>query len=542
MQKLMITQAAEKLNSRLREGENELASQSAMIQASGWLEQDLHPSKFDIVGEILTPYRTRNFVTMKGHEYFSLFGMTGAIWTNGSGSDTTVRLFWLQWQALYLDAFTGALGQRTLYRSDLWLQPDEQEVNYVISYPDQTTGQTVFTLENTTAPESYFSGVMSPNGWDTDLGFSPYTGQVEISLWWWYPALKGTWVQASISISAQTISDELHEQLDGFPDDRLVIFFRQDHGHMIAASHGKFYSHSDVDLRNVNILANPPNISAYSLWTCLDSNDTLIPLACRNLYDTYRSWTAIPTANTEMVLAGQRYWVATAHTTASLRATVLMLKNRAAVMGQIDRSNAEVDRQVEDRKGVTFVILGVVTGIAVLLPLGLGLWLAARLLRLAAGMDQIAKLQFNIGHAPSTVFSELHRFQSSFVQMERGLQAFGKFVPQAVVKVLIAGDMKSNDRMGNETLTIMFADIEGFSTVCETVPPEVLVEVCTEYFEATCSSIVQAHGTIDKFIGDCIMAMWNAPQRLPGHERDAVMAALAMQDSVMQLSAGLSLR
>lgn len=37
----------------------------------------------------------------------------------------------------------------------------------------------------TSAPVAALSGVMSPNGWDTDLGFSPYTGQVEISLWWW---------------------------------------------------------------------------------------------------------------------------------------------------------------------------------------------------------------------------------------------------------------------------------------------------------------------------------------------------------------------
>eukprot|EP00668_Euglena_longa_P043269 GGOE01057427.1.p1 GENE.GGOE01057427.1~~GGOE01057427.1.p1 ORF type:complete len:377 (+),score=127.19 GGOE01057427.1:511-1641(+) len=138
-------------------------------------------------------------------------------------------------------------------------------------------------------------------------------------------------------------------------------------------------------------------------------------------------------------------------------------------------------------------------------------------------------------HTPPTIFTELHRFQASFIKMERGLQAFGKFVPQAVVKVLIAGNMKVDDRMSNEKMTIMFADIEGFSTVCETVPPDVLVEVCTEYFEATCSSIVQSHGTIDKFIGDCIMALWNAPEPLPAHERAAVAAALAMQTSVIEL-------
>eukprot|EP00668_Euglena_longa_P042961 GGOE01056889.1.p1 GENE.GGOE01056889.1~~GGOE01056889.1.p1 ORF type:complete len:388 (+),score=136.55 GGOE01056889.1:169-1164(+) len=95
--------------------------------------------------------------------------------------------------------------------------------------------------------------------------------------------------------------------------------------------------------------------------------------------------------------------------------------------------------------------------------------------------------------------------------------------------------MKATDEMHFETLTMMFADIEGFSTICENVSPQVLVRVCTEYFEAMCSNVTQHGGTIDKFIGDCIMAIWNAPERLPGHEKDAVAASLAMQDSLMRL-------
>eukprot|EP00667_Euglena_gracilis_P025849 EG_transcript_30606 len=157
-------------------------------------------------------------------------------------------------------------------------------------------------------------------------------------------------------------------------------------------------------------------------------------------------------------------------------------------------------------------------------------------------MDRIAKLQFTADATSATVFAELHRFQTSFVQMERGLKAFGKFVPQAVVKVLIAGQMKANDEMNPETLTIMFADIEGFSAICEAVPPAVMVTVCTEYFEATCSSIIKHNGTIDKFIGDCIMALWNAPDLLPGHEREAVTAALAMQSSVLEMHNDWQLR
>eukprot|EP00667_Euglena_gracilis_P019368 EG_transcript_20738 len=257
VQRLMISQATERLNTRLTEGEKAVAVQSAMILASGLLAYDLHPSRFDIPREILVPYRTRDFATMKGHSYFSQVGLHGAIWKNTSGSNVTVRLFWITWSALYLDVATGALGQWTLYYSSLCLQPDEAMANYIIAYPDQNTGQPVFDMTNITVPQTYFSGQFAPSGWDKDLGFNPYTGQIELGRWQWFPAQNDTWLQASLSLNAQTISAELRSQLDGYPDDRLVIFFRQPHGHMITASHGKFFSHSDVDSRYTNVLLHP---------------------------------------------------------------------------------------------------------------------------------------------------------------------------------------------------------------------------------------------------------------------------------------------
>ena len=129
-------------------------------------------------------------------------------------------------------------------------------------------------------------------------------------------------------------------------------------------------------------------------------------------------------------------------------------------------------------------------------------------------------------------FSEVDRFQRSFMQMSNGLHAFGQFVPSAVVKVLVAGSMQANDEMLCRDLTVLFADIESFSTISETISPRDLVAVCTPYFEKMCKHIVRRNGTIDKFIGDCIMAMWNAPEEVPGHELDAIEAGLAMQDSI----------
>eukprot|EP00667_Euglena_gracilis_P005954 EG_transcript_6004 len=533
IQQLLMYQAIEKFDTHITEGEREMMELALMIQGSGVLSFDLHPSRFDIPKQGLAPFHSQPFTTMQAHPYFSQAAVLGSYFD--PTNTTFTPIFWVTWVAFLIDVLKQSFGTRTLYVSQLAMAPNEKVTTMNISAVNQLTAKPVYLLQSQTAPSQVFNLAKWDDGWLGSMMFNRYTGQVELSIRQNLAAQNGTWVQLYISMGASTISDELRSQLEGFPDDRLVLFFRQPHGYMIAASHGKYFSHSDVDRRYINPLVNPTNVSAYRLWTCLQSNDALIFQACQQLYGTYQSWTAIPAMNQEMVLSAQRYWVATGYSTGSLLCTVLMLKNRAAVMGSIDASNAHVDQRVADKKGVTFVILGVVSAIAVLLPLSVGLWMASRLYTLARGMDRIAQLQFTTTATKPTVFRELHRFQTSFTQMERGLQAFGKFVPQAVVKVLIAGQMKANDEMHPETLTIMFADIEGFSTICENETPAALVAVCTEYFEAMCSNIVERNGTIDKFIGDCIMAMWNAPERLPGHERDAVAASLAMQDCVMDL-------
>jgi len=237
-----------------------------------------------------------------------------------------------------------------------------------------------------------------------------------------------------------------------------------------------------------------------------------------------------------VVLNGSLYWIAVGLSQSSLNSTVVMLKNRESVMGAIDASNAHVNGEVKTRKAGTYVILSVVTLLSVLLPLAIGIWLGHRLLIMAGGMDYIARLEFDqVASLPNTRFSELHRFQRSYVQMERGLRAFGRFVPQAVIKNLLQEGQTASERMLGRTVTIMFADIEGFSTICEEITPEDLVEVCTEYFEYMCASVISSGGTVDKFIGDCIMAIWNAPHIVETHEARAVGATLEMQNAVMGL-------
>eukprot|EP00668_Euglena_longa_P008403 GGOE01010111.1.p1 GENE.GGOE01010111.1~~GGOE01010111.1.p1 ORF type:complete len:478 (-),score=145.52 GGOE01010111.1:76-1509(-) len=214
---------------------------------------------------------------------------------------------------------------------------------------------------------------------------------------------------------------------------------------------------------------------------------------------------------------------------------MVLLKDRQSVMGTIDASTSKVLKDTEDKRGLAAIVFGVATGVAAVMPLIVGLWLGHRLLRMAKGMDRIARLDFTGPSVPRALFHEIHNFQQSFLQMERGLRAFGKFVPSAVVLRLVAGHINTDDKMENATITIMFADIENFSTSSETMVLAQLAEVCTDYFEVMCKHVVQCDGTIDKFIGDCVMAMWNAPLPRPNHELSAVTAALMMQAEVLLL-------
>eukprot|EP00667_Euglena_gracilis_P013478 EG_transcript_13911 len=364
IQELMMSEAIGNLNARLTEGDSEIVVQRAMIQSSGLLSNDLRPSRFDIQNQFLTPYHSRGFSTLSGHPYFAGTTISGAIYRNGIDA-VARRTFWVSWIAVYVDLYKQSFGNRTLYASTLVMASSEQTVTMSSAYVNQLTAVPMIQLSSVTYPAAALSLPWYPNGWDTTLGFNPYSGQVQFSNWYWLAAQNDTWIQVSLSISAETLSEELKQQLSDTPGDRLVLFFRQPHGYMIAASHGKFYSHSDVDRRYINPLTNPPNISAYHLWNCLQSDDALIQQACQQLYSMYQSWPAIPELRQETSLGGQQYWVATGYSTASLQATAVMLKNRASVMGGIDAGNALVDRSVADKKGVTFVILGVISAVAV---------------------------------------------------------------------------------------------------------------------------------------------------------------------------------
>jgi len=92
----------------------------------------------------------------------------------------------------------------------------------------------------------------------------------------------------------------------------------------------------------------------------------------------------------------------------------------------------------------------------------------------------------------------------------------------------------------NRPLTVMFCDIRGFTKMSEGLDPQQLTHVINQFLTPMTDIIQGNRGTIDKYIGDCIMAFWNAPLDIPQHERKSVLAAYNMRTELVRLNETLA--
>ena len=119
-----------------------------------------------------------------------------------------------------------------------------------------------------------------------------------------------------------------------------------------------------------------------------------------------------------------------------------------------------------------------------------------------------------------------------------GLQhAFARFAPATVVDDIIA--LGVSTRSEKKDVTVLFADLQGFTALAERLDPELLVRILNGYFERMSAAIRAEQGHVAKFIGDGILALFGAVAANPWQARDAARAALAMRRALADYNTGL---
>ncbi len=139
----------------------------------------------------------------------------------------------------------------------------------------------------------------------------------------------------------------------------------------------------------------------------------------------------------------------------------------------------------------------------------------------------------------ATLFVGLFRVLVEGAQRRMVTNLFGMHVSPAIVKdILSTDDPRARLALTGKKVkaTIFYSDIRGFTAMSETMTPEAIYAQLNEYFEDMCAIIFRYGGYVDKFIGDCVMAVFSAPYQTPNDARNAVLAAVAQQKKIKELA------
>lgn len=144
----------------------------------------------------------------------------------------------------------------------------------------------------------------------------------------------------------------------------------------------------------------------------------------------------------------------------------------------------------------------------------------------------LTPLLFGWGFYFAVALSEYLREKKS---REQTVRIFNRFLDPRVVSSLVAQGETPQSMSGQaRAITVLFSDIRGFTTLSEKRSPEEIVSLLNRYFSLQVEIIFRHGGTLDKFIGDAIMAFWGAPQDDPQHAEHAVAASLEMEQSLLR--------
>jgi class 3 adenylate cyclase len=189
---------------------------------------------------------------------------------------------------------------------------------------------------------------------------------------------------------------------------------------------------------------------------------------------------------------------------------------------------ANVEAQFDRLRDAGTVGLAILV-LAILLAMLLGRALGGPIRRLARAADAVQRLEIQQAEPlPGSRFREIDAACTAYNSMLGGLRWFETYVPKSLVTLLMSRGHRSELTSELREITVMFTDIVGFTSIGERLTAPQLADFLNRHFAMLAACIEAEGGTIDKYIGDSVMAFWGAPDSQPDHALRACRAVHAI--------------
>lgn len=185
---------------------------------------------------------------------------------------------------------------------------------------------------------------------------------------------------------------------------------------------------------------------------------------------------------------------------------------------------------------MTFIIAGILFGLSIVLIYYVAIRISKPLMQLAAEARKIEQLKLDKYQPVHSNIEEIDILSKTIESLHSSIGIFSKFLPKDLVYKLLQKNVPFTLGGKNDELTIMFTDIVNFTNISEHIPAEYLMQHVSDYFDKMSQVIMKHKGTIDKYIGDSIMALWGAPNPDNNQAYNACLAALACQSRLSSLN------
>ena len=219
-----------------------------------------------------------------------------------------------------------------------------------------------------------------------------------------------------------------------------------------------------------------------------------------------------------MTVGTTEYLAALDHVNApsGLKCIVAGMAPRRAIFKGLEKAASQMIEMAVGALAIA-VVLGAIMAYRISEPLRL----------LGNDLASVGQFQLADSNRCRTFVREVKQLNEAADRMKSGLRSFIKYVPGDLVRQVLASGQEAALGGKIQRLTMFFSDIENFTSYSESVPPDKLVHELAEYLEIMTCQLRKHAGTIDKFIGDGVLALFNAPEEVARHEENACRATLA---------------